>query len=179
MRQVQQGGLAKELVGLIDVDHHLVAVVGQAGDFDFAFDDQEDVGGRLVLIVDHLAFLVLHNAGAGKMGERIFERFLRCKYRGGRCHFVSCNYVFYYFLSDWGVGAQVSLSVSILRTLNTGRVLPELVVPRTVTLWPTCLANPSVGKPSASRSATGLKFRSSTDRKSTRLNSSHLGISYA
>src|ERR1035438_275936 len=66
------------------------------------------------------------------------------------------------FLSDWGVGAQVSLSVSILRTLNTGRVLPERVVPRTVTLWPTCLANPSVGKPSASRSATGLKLRSST-----------------
>src|ERR1017187_8584826 len=162
MRQIQQGGLAKELVGLIDVDHHLVAVVGQAGDFDFAFDDQEDVGGRLVLIVNHLAFLVLHNAGAGQMRERIFECFLRRKYRGAGCHFVSCNYVYFYFLSDWGVGAQVSLRVSILRTLNTGRVLPELDVPRTVTLWPTCLANPSVGKPSACRSATGFKFRSST-----------------
>src|ERR1039458_9732899 len=158
----RSGGLAKELVGLIDVDHHLVAVVGQAGDFDFAFDDQKDVGGWLVLIVDHLAFLVLHNGGARQMRERIFECFLRCKYRGAGCHFVSCDYIYYYFLSDWGVGAQFSLRVSILRTLNSGRVLPGLEVPRTVTLWPTCLANPSVGKPSASRSATGLKFRSST-----------------
>ena len=67
----------------------------QAGDFDFAFDDQEDVSGRLVLIVDHLAFLVLHNAGARQMRERIFECFLRCKYRGAAgCHFVSCNYAF-------------------------------------------------------------------------------------
>ena len=31
------------------------------------------------------------------------------------------------------VGAQVSLTVSILRTLKTGRVPPELDVPRTVT----------------------------------------------
>jgi len=65
-----------------NVDHHLMAVVGQAGNFDLAFDDQEDVGGRLVLVVDHLAFLVLHNAGAGQMREGIFECFPGCKYRG-------------------------------------------------------------------------------------------------
>ena len=49
--------------------------------------------------------------------------------------------------------AQVSLIVSILRTLNMGREPSELAVPRTVTLCPTCLAKPSVGKPSAARSA--------------------------
>src|SRR5450756_1530122 len=122
MRQIQQCGLAKKLVGLVDIDNHLVAVVGQAGDFDSALDDQEDAGARLVLIVDHLAFLVLRNAGAGQMREGIFECFLRCKYRGAGSHFVSSNYV--YFLSFWGVGAQVSLTVSILRALKAAWVLP-------------------------------------------------------
>jgi hypothetical protein len=122
MRQIQQCGLAKELVGLVDIDDHLVAVVGQAGDFDSALDDQEDVAGRLVLIVDHLAFLVLHNAGAGQIREGIFECFLRCKYRGAGSHFISSNYV--YFMSVWGVGAKVSLIVSILRALKAAWVLP-------------------------------------------------------
>src|ERR1039458_8302133 len=73
MRQIQERGLAKKLVGLVDVDNHLVAVVGHAGDFDFTGDNQVDVGGRLVLIVDHQAFLVLHDARAGQMCEGIFE----------------------------------------------------------------------------------------------------------
>src|ERR1017187_7081968 len=140
-RQIQQCGLAKKLVGLVHVDNHLVAVVGHTRDFDFALDDQVDVGGRLVLIVDHLAFLVLHDAGAGQMREGVFECFLRCKYGGARCHFVSSKNV--YFLSDWGVGAQVLLTVSILRTLKTGRVLPELDVPRTVTLCPYAVGVPN------------------------------------
>src|ERR1035437_10225918 len=97
-RQIQQCGLAKKLVGLVDVDNHLVAVVGHTRDFDFALDDQVDVGGRLVLIIDHLAFLVLHDAGAGQMREGVFECFLSCKYGGAGCHFVSSKNV--YFLSD-------------------------------------------------------------------------------
>src|ERR1017187_6964333 len=89
MRQIQQCGLAKKLVLLVDVDNHLVAVIGQAGDFDLTGDNEVDVGGRLVLIVDHLAFLILHNAGAGQMREGIFECFLRCKYGGAGCHVAS------------------------------------------------------------------------------------------
>ena len=34
MRQIQECGFAEELVGLVYVDHHLVAVVSQAGNFD-------------------------------------------------------------------------------------------------------------------------------------------------
>src|ERR1035437_9777275 len=75
------------------------------------------------------------------MREGIFECFLRCKYRGTGCHVISSNYV--YFLADWGVGAQVSVTVSILRTLKTGRVLPELDVPRTVTLCPYAVGVPN------------------------------------
>src|ERR1017187_8077111 len=99
VRQIQQCGLAKKLVGLVHVDNHMVAVVGHTRDFDFALDDQVDVGGRLVLIVDHLAFLVLHDAGAGQMREGIFECFLRCKDGGAGCHFVSSKNV--YFSSNW------------------------------------------------------------------------------
>src|SRR5262245_12462007 len=50
----------------------------------------------------------------------------------------------------------------MLRTFTRGRGPFEFTVPRTVTLFPTCLAKPSVGKPSASRSATGDRLRSST-----------------
>ena len=67
MRQIQECGFAEEFVGLVDVDHHLMAVVGQAGNLDLALDHQIDVGGRLVLVVDHLAFPVLHDAGARQM----------------------------------------------------------------------------------------------------------------
>jgi hypothetical protein len=49
--------------------------------------------------------------------------------------------------------AQVSLIVSMLRTLNVELDPPELPVPRTVTLCPRCLAKASAGKPSAARFA--------------------------
>jgi len=60
------------------------------------------------------------------MRKRIFECLRRYKYGSAGCHFVSSKYVYCCFLSDWDVGAQVSLTVSMLRTLKTGRVLPEL-----------------------------------------------------
>src|SRR5580700_240 len=49
--------------------------------------------------------------------------------------------------------AQVSLIVSMVRTLNVELDPPELPVPRTVTLCPRCLAKASAGKPSAARFA--------------------------
>src|ERR1700678_4504866 len=54
-------------------------------------------------------------------------------------------------------GAHVSLTAVTLRTLNVGWVPPGITVPRTVTLWPMCFANASVGKPSASRIATSAR----------------------
>ncbi|MGD0776750.1 MAG: hypothetical protein ABSC05_28365 [Candidatus Solibacter sp.] len=66
MRQIEECGLAKKLVGLVDVENHLVAVVGQTGYFDLTGDNQVDVGERLVLIVDYL----LEAAGEGtKMAD--------------------------------------------------------------------------------------------------------------
>src|ERR1700729_4285395 len=58
-------------------------------------------------------------------------------------------------------GAQFSLTVVMLRTLNVGLGSPGMDVPRTVTLWPMCLAKPSCGKPSASRLAIGVNSLSS------------------
>jgi hypothetical protein len=89
MRQVHQCGLAKKLVGLVNVDKHLVVVVGYTGNFNSALDDQVDAGGRLVLTIDHLAFLEIHNVGAGQMQEGVFKCFLRCKHGAPGRHILS------------------------------------------------------------------------------------------
>ena len=68
MRQIQKRGFAEELIGLVNVHDHLMAVIGEPGNLDFAVDHQINAGGGLVLVVDHLAFPVLHDAGAGQMG---------------------------------------------------------------------------------------------------------------
>src|ERR1035437_282492 len=67
-----------------------------------------------------------------------------------------------YFSDSCYLGPQVSLTVSILRTLKTGLVPFGTDVPFTVTLCPRCLAKPSVGKPSASNLAMVVKVWSFT-----------------
>src|ERR1700722_16461906 len=69
--------------------------------------------------------------------------------------------------------AQVSLIVLISRTLNVEPELPELAVPRTVTLCPMYLAKPSVGKPSAARVAMSANVWSFTSPHLPSCSSTH------
>ena len=51
----------EELVRLINVDHHLVTVVGEAGHLHLSVNHQINAGGRLVLAVDRLTFTVFED----------------------------------------------------------------------------------------------------------------------
>jgi len=77
VRKIQECRLSEKFVRLIDVDDHLVTVIGKTRYLNFPIDNEIDAGGGLILIVDHLALPVLQNARAGKMRQRIFELLLR------------------------------------------------------------------------------------------------------
>jgi hypothetical protein len=64
VREVEKSRFAEKLIRLVNVDNDLVAVIGKPRYFHFAVNNQVDAGGRLVLVVDHLAFAILHDAGA-------------------------------------------------------------------------------------------------------------------
>jgi hypothetical protein len=67
VRQIQKRRFPEELVRLINVHYHLVAIVRQARYFHFAVNHEINCGGRLILVIDHLSFSILHNAGARQM----------------------------------------------------------------------------------------------------------------
>ena len=69
VRQAEERRFAEEFVRLVDVHHHLVAVVRQADHFHLAVDHQIQAGGGLILVVNGLALAVLHNGRARQMRQ--------------------------------------------------------------------------------------------------------------
>jgi hypothetical protein len=64
---VQESGFAEEFVGLIDIDQNLAALLRHSADFYFAVNNQINVGGRLILVVNDLPLSILQDAGTGEV----------------------------------------------------------------------------------------------------------------
>jgi ribosomal protein L25 (general stress protein Ctc) len=77
MTVLEECGFAEELILLVDIDYHLVAVVFQHRDFHSAIEDEVKTSAVLVLIVDELTLLVLDDCGARQISQRILKRLLR------------------------------------------------------------------------------------------------------
>jgi hypothetical protein len=67
MRETQECGFPEKLVGLVNVDYHLMTVVGEPAYLHLSVDDEIDIRGRLILAIDHLSLFVLNDAGARQM----------------------------------------------------------------------------------------------------------------
>jgi len=67
-QQTKQCGFTKEIVLAINTYDSLAPARRQTGGLDPAVDHQVDTGGRLVLVINELALLMLHHLRTGQMG---------------------------------------------------------------------------------------------------------------